>query len=191
MPPQVWTFYLYLVLAGVIAAVFGWVAWTTRNPREVAPAAANRLRFGFFVLITVILVATLGLTLTKTPYELWADEVPDRVVFVAGKNFAFAVSETPVETVEEWEEQSTTGETVVVPAGSLIEFRVSSFDVNHSIGVYDPDGVLIGQIQGMPGYISRFRLRFEQPGRYDLLCLELCGMGHVRMRGVVMAEGAV
>lgn len=188
MPPQVWTFYLYLVLAAVIAAVFVGVALSSRRPREVAPGAIHRLRSAFFVLLTLILLGALGFTLARMPYDRWEGEVPDRVVFVAGKQFAFAVSETPVTTAEEWEER-TAAAPVEVPAGSLLELRVSSLDVNHSAGIYDPDGVLIGQVQGMPGYVNRLRLRLDRPGRYDVLCLELCGMAHSGMRGVVMVTG--
>lgn len=190
MPPQVWAFYLYLVLAATIAGVFLWVARGTRQPREVTAEAAYRLRFGFFVLLSIILVATLGLTLTKMPYDLFEGENPDRVVFVAGKQFAFALSEQPITDDADWETATTSG-SIRVPADSLVEFRVSSLDVNHSLGIYDPDGVLIGQVQGMPGYVNRLRMRFDRPGRYNILCLELCGNGHSRMRGVLMVEGTV
>ena len=53
-----------------------------------------------------------------------------------------------------------------------------------------PDHVLIGQVQGMPGYVNRLRLRFDRPGRYDILCLELCGNLHSRMRGVIQVTGS-
>jgi len=190
MPPQVWTFYLYLLLAVVVTAVFLWTALSTRRPEEITLAAANRLRWRLFFLITAVLVLALAMTLTRMPYELHAQEIPDRVVFVAGKQFAFAVSETPVVSEEEWEANTTTGAPVVVPSGSLVEIRVSSLDVNHSMGIYDPDDVLVGQVQGMPGYVNRLRLRFDRPGRYNILCLELCGNLHSRMRGVIQVADA-
>ncbi len=68
MIPQVWTFYLYVVLAVIVTAVFVWVARSTRSPAEVPLSAANRLRFRFFVLISIVLAAALGLTLTRMPY---------------------------------------------------------------------------------------------------------------------------
>jgi cytochrome c oxidase subunit 2 len=187
--PQVWTFYLYLVLAAVVFAVFLWVALSTRRPGEVAPAKVQRLRLAFFVLLVVVLGSALGLTLGKTPYALWAEEIPDRVIFVAGKQFNFAVAEQPVETDAEWQ-AATLAPAVQVRAGELLELRVGSLDVNHSVGIYDPDGVLIGQVQGMPGYVNRLRLRLDRPGRYHLLCLELCGNGHSNMRGAIEVNPA-
>jgi len=185
--PQVAAFYLYLTLAALIAVVFLVVAASTRRPREVSMRGANRLRAGFFVLLAVILFSALGLTLGRMPYDVWAGQIPDQVVYVTGKQFAFAVAATPVETDEAWQE-ATMSPPVRVPAGSLVEFRVRSLDVNHGVAIYDPGGVLLGQIQAMPGYLSRLRMRFEQPGYYSMLCLEMCGFAHSNMRGVFIVE---
>jgi cytochrome c oxidase subunit 2 len=182
--PQVWTFYLYLLLAVIVFAVFAFVGLSTRRPGEVTPAGVNRLRLAFLVLLVVIIASALGFTLGRTPYALWAREAPDRLVFVAGKQFNFAVSERPIASDGDWQ-AATLAPAVAVRAGDLVEFRVSSLDVNHSVGIYDPAGVLVGQVQGMPGYLNRLRMRFDRPGRYYLLCLELCGHGHSNMRGVV------
>lgn len=187
MAPQVATFYLYLVLALVIAGVFFAVVASTRRPREISKAGTNRLRAAFFVLLSIVLVSALGLTLGRMPYELWAGEIPDRVVYITGKQFAFAVAEEPVETDEAWQE-ATSSSPVRLAAGNLVEFRVKSLDVNHGAAFFDPEGVLIGQVQVMPGYVNRLRMRFEEPGTYRILCLEMCGNSHSAMRGVLIVE---
>ena len=185
MAPQVWIFYLYVFLALVVFAVFAYVASTTREPREVDAAGVARMRGAFAVLLVFILASALGITMRNMPYDLGEGEVPDHTVFVVGKQFAFAVSATPMTNDDEFERQASVGGLVEVGKGALVEFRVTSFDVNHSMGLYDPDGTLVGQVQGMPGYINRLRMRFERAGRYMILCLELCGNGHSRMRGVL------
>lgn len=68
------------------------------------------------------------------------------------------------------------------PANELIEFRVTSFDVNHGFAIYDPSNKLIAQTQAMPGYVNRLRWKFSEPGNYNILCLEYCGMAHQGMR---------
>jgi cytochrome c oxidase subunit 2 len=75
--------------------------------------------------------------------------------------------------------------TVTVPAGTPIEFRVTTLDVNHGLSLYAPDGHLVAQTQAMPGYMNRLRVTFDQAVTYTVLCLEFCGMSHHRMRGVV------
>jgi cytochrome c oxidase subunit 2 len=190
MPPQVQLFYLYLVLAVLVLAVFLYVAWSTRRPRDVSYATVQRTRFGFFVLLVLVLGSALGLTLAKLPYERWEGAVPDRVVFVAGKQFAFAASDDPITTDEQWQAR-TMSAPVEVPAGSVVELRVTSFDVNHSVGLYDPAGVLVAQVQVMPGYVNRLRVKLDHPGTYTVLCLELCGNGHSRMRSVLQVKAPV
>ena len=179
---QMHALYLFLGIAGLLMATFIYVVLSTRRARDVDYYAAYGLRKKLFFIVLVLLGLGLGITLGKTPYPK-GNELPDKVVFVVGKQFSFALSETPITNDQEYE-AGTFAAPVQVSAESLIEFRVTSFDVNHSFGVYSPDGRLIAQTQAMPGYVNRLRVRFREPGRYHVLCLELCGMGHHRMRGV-------
>lgn len=176
-------FSLFLVLTIAIVAVFVLVARSTRRERDIDYAASNRLRRLFFVSLSAVLGAFLVLTLARLPYPA-EGATPDRIVHVTGKQYAFALTDAPLSTVEAWE-QSGAPSTVEVPAGSTVEFRVGTLDVNHGFTVYAPDGELIAQTQAMPGYVNRLRVRFDQPGTYTVLCLEFCGLGHHRMRGVV------
>ena len=75
----------YLILAALIAVVFLVVAASSRQPREVSTQGANRLRAGFFVLLAVMLFSALGLTLGRMPYDVWAGQIPDQVVYVTGQ----------------------------------------------------------------------------------------------------------
>lgn len=68
-----------------------------------------------------------------------------------------------------------------VPVGRRVAFNVHSEDVNHGLGVYDEAGRLLFQTQGMPGYVNRVEYVFETPGRYRVLCMEFCGVGHHEM----------
>jgi cytochrome c oxidase subunit 2 len=176
-------FYLFLSLAAVIMLVFAYVGFSAGTGGEVDYGSANRARRTFFIVLTGVLVVGLALTLPSMPYPAEAPGA-DRVIHVAGKQYAFALSEAPITSAEQYEEEGYSG-SVEVAAGSLVEFRVTSLDVNHGFSLYDPNGHLIAQTQAMPGYVNRLRLRLEKPGRYTVLCLEYCGMGHHRMRGVV------
>jgi cytochrome c oxidase subunit 2 len=70
-----------------------------------------------------------------------------------------------------------------VPAGTHVRFDISSVDVNHGFGLYDPSGHLIGSVQAMPGYHNRLDLTFDRPGLYRIRCLEYCGLNHSTMDG--------
>lgn len=79
-----------------------------------------------------------------------------------------------------------------VTAGSPVEFRVTSKDVNHGFAIYAPDGRIVTQVQAMPGYTNKLVHTFTQPGTYVVQCLEYCGLGHAPMTSkieVVAARG--
>ncbi len=66
-----------------------------------------------------------------------------------------------------------------------IEFDITSNDVNHGFGLYDPQGNLVGQVQAMPGYVNHLIFTFHEPGTYTVRCLELCCMPHFAMESQI------
>jgi cytochrome c oxidase subunit II len=172
-------FAVFIAAALVIVTVFATVArggWTADYTR------LNRLRLQFFVALAAILLLFLLLTLRRLPYPVEA-QTPDRVVNAVGKQYAWSLTDGPGPTLASWEREFSP--VVNVAAGTTVEFRVTTLDVNHGFSVYAPDGHLVSQTQAMPGYVNRLRVRFDQAGTYTVLCLEFCGMSHHRMRGVV------
>ena len=79
-----------------------------------------------------------------------------------------------------------------VQAGSAVEFRVTSADVNHGFAIYSPEGRIVVQTQAMPSYSNKLLHTFDQPGTYTVQCLEYCGIGHGPMKAsfeVIAAKG--
>lgn len=68
-----------------------------------------------------------------------------------------------------------------IPSKTVVEFAVTSRDVNHGFAIYDPDGTLLTQVQAMPGYTNKLIWKFDKPGEYTVRCLEFCGIGHHTM----------
>jgi cytochrome c oxidase subunit 2 len=69
-------------------------------------------------------------------------------------------------------------DTTEIPAGQQVEFRVTTDDVNHGLGIYDGDMQLLVQVQAMPNYTNKVVYTFDQPGTYQILCMEFCGVAH-------------
>lgn len=178
---QVKAFELFIAINTVVVGVFLWVALSARRSRDPDPKAVHRLRAWFAGVLTGGLVLAFVLMFQRMPYPKGRQK-PDRIVYAVGMQFSWGLSNQPIANADEWRE-STYAPPLQIPVGSLVEFRVTSFDVNHGFGVYSPSGRLLGQVQAMPGYVNRLRLRFTKPGNYWIFCLELCGMGHHRMRG--------
>jgi cytochrome c oxidase subunit 2 len=70
-----------------------------------------------------------------------------------------------------------------VPTGVEVEFAGSSRDVIH--GFWVPQ--LHFQRQFLPGYTTRFDLRFDEPGRYGGECSVFCGDQHSEMHFAIEA----
>ncbi|NJC09990.1 cytochrome c oxidase subunit II [Polymorphobacter fuscus] len=71
-----------------------------------------------------------------------------------------------------------------IPAGRPIDVVVRSDDVIHSFWV----PMLAGKMDAIPGKTNRLRLMARQPGRYEGVCAEFCGLGHTGNRFVVVAH---
>ena len=162
--------------------VFGIVARSTNVQQDVSYARASRLRLLFFASLSVILLVFLALTLPNLPYPVEAS-TPERIVLATGKQYTWSLNQGTAPTLENWD--TAVSPSATVPVGSVVEFRVTTLDVNHGFSLYTPDGHLMAQTQAMPGYVNRLRVLFDKPGTYTVLCLEFCGMAHHRMRGVV------
>lgn len=71
---------------------------------------------------------------------------------------------------------------IEVPAGSTVNFEMTSIDVLHGIHIWDTS------INAMiiPGQITRVSQTFNQPGEFGIVCHEYCGIGHHQMFGRVV-----
>jgi cytochrome c oxidase subunit 2 len=72
---------------------------------------------------------------------------------------------------------SFTPQCIVVPANTPLHFRGTAADVVHGFSVSKSNVNLML----IPGYISNFRTKFEQPGEHVMPCHEYCGTGHAAM----------
>jgi len=180
MNPQGVAFVLFLVLSGLAAAGFLFVVRSVHRPKDVAYETVAAWRRKLFLVLVAALAVFLVLTLPLMPYPD-AGEKPDRVVHVRARQFLFEFSGAPFE----GDAPAAAAPGGPVRAGELVEYRLTSADVTHGFGIYTPEGDLINQVQAMPGYINRLRLRFPAPGTYPVLCMEYCGVAHHMMRAAI------
>lgn len=73
---------------------------------------------------------------------------------------------------------------LVVPAGKLIRLKMRSKDVIHSLFL----PVQRVKQDVVPGMVVDTVFTPTQPGQYDILCTELCGLGHYKMRAVLYVK---
>ncbi|PAV31033.1 cytochrome C oxidase subunit II [Virgibacillus profundi] len=148
----------------VVTAVFAFVAMKSREKRDYEPIKKKWYKARTFygtTLVILFLVVTIY-TLRELPYDqpVYGEENLPIIVDVEAIQFGWNMSETEFS------------------VGEPIEFHVTSSDVTHGFGIYDEDKNLIAQTQAMPEYTNEVYITFEEPGTYEILCLEYCGLAH-------------
>lgn len=158
---------VFAALAWIIAVFFVVAAAMSRDPVPVADVQRSGYRFRkrWLFLLAMLVPPVVGLGIIAAPAVGGRD---GRVAIdVVGRQFSFTV------------------EPPSVPVGTRARFTLTSADVNHAMGLVDPNGVLIGSVQMMPGYENRLDVTLSKPGSYRLLCFEYCGLAHHAMQGTL------
>lgn len=175
---------LFLVLAILAIIVFTFIYISSKKVEQTGQGMSDPLkkRFWFILILFVILTIFASVTIPKSPYYLFADETPTKVIHVASMQFNFIMSEKAIDP------KLPVGEPIEIPANKMVEFRVTSLDVNHGFAIYNQEDQLITQTQAMPGYVNRLRYKFSEPGIYNIFCLEYCGMAHQVMKSTFIVN---
>lgn len=162
--PQVAIGIAFVVIAVLLAAVFvvGWRQSVADVPYERVQAVGYWVRKRWLAFLCALLVVVVGLSLFRLPYA--SGGAHGTVVTVKGGQFFWSIDPGRIR------------------ADAPVRFDVTSVDVNHGFGIYDPAGHLIGSVQAMPGYHNKLDLTFHTPGVYRILCLEYCGLAHHLMQ---------
>ena len=147
-------------LIGIGIAIAVAASTFDRGPMDERKAA-HRERGWLFVVIALLVALLLG-TIFFIPYGKTAPR-DSQVVDVTAFQFGWLLSKQTVR------------------ANVPVEFVLHTKDVNHDFGVYDAKGVYQFQVGIVPGYTQKLVHTFTRPGRYDVLCLEYCGLEHTKM----------
>ena len=73
---------------------------------------------------------------------------------------------------------------IKIPAGAEVDFYLTSKDVVHGFNIA-PKNV---NMMAVYGAINKTTVKFNEPGVYDIVCHEYCGVGHQHMRGQVIVN---
>jgi len=105
----------------------------------------------------------------------WGDPVEERLREVAPNKYEVYVL------AQVWTFQP---REIRVPVGSTVTFYLTSKDVQHGFRL---DNTNINMMV-LPGEVSRLTATFDEPGEYNFVCHEYCGVGHHTMYGQLIVE---
>ena len=161
--------FMWSIASICIGSIFYIIYRRSRTlPSDISYDIVNKKRFRLFYAMIVVLLFAFFVAVSGAPYP--EHSAPDTIIGVKAKMFQFEMTKDSIS------------------PGALVEFRVTTEDVTHGFGVYDSVGKIIGQVQVMPKYMSRLRLRFPQSGKYPVLCLEYCGPLHHQMQSTIVVR---
>jgi cytochrome c oxidase subunit II len=166
-----WTILIgYTALSLIGIAIMLYVFRSTRVGFRIKVATRETLEKResmWGVLVVTFLVILLGATIFSIPYWSKDHTDPEQVIDVTGRQYAWTVDPPQART------------------GLETRFDVHVEDVNHGLGLYDPDGKLINQINVLPGVTQEMWVTFDEPGTYEIRCLEYCGLDHHLMENTL------
>lgn len=157
-----------VVVVAVIAILIVWHSTHSfESPRRDTTDTARLAHGekGWFIVAVIALGVLLLTTLAFIPYGDNAAATGQQQVRVEGQQFAWIVTPSNI------------------TAGIPVRFEVTASDVSHGFAVYNDDNVLLFQIQAVPDSTSHIVYTFRNPGRYQVVCLEFCGINHHDMIG--------
>ena len=204
-------FMLTLVITGIVfvfaQVLLGYYIWKFRSGREGDVTyihGNNKIEVGGMVIIGVVFVALAGLGQTAwAKLHVYPPEEEPMRIEVTGEQFAWNIrypgpdgkfgershllydrERNPVGIVPEdpagKDDFVLTGN-LVVPKDRQIELVMGSKDVIHSFFM---PALRIKQ-DSVPGLQIPLRFKAEQAGEYEVLCAELCGLGHYNMKAIL------
>ncbi len=178
---------IYFPIAiGVFALVVGTLLvlllrGARRRSRPARTARAPRLEAGYALLLACTAAFLLVVTFrAESPIDRAVADPRLRVEVTAAQwswHFSYP-NGAAVDAVSTWHPP-----VAYVPTGVEVEFLGSSRDVIHGFWILR----LHFQRQFLPGYQTRFDLRFDEPGRYDGECSVFCGDQHSEMHFAIEA----
>ena len=160
----------------VMAVVFYSVSAFKAKPGDMsdgAPIHGNTRLEVIWVTIPFIMVSAVAIYGWIVLDDIEAKQPDQMVVEVRGQQFAWDFTYPG--------EGKVKSNQLYLPVNRPVEFRVRTDDVLHDFWV--PEFRL--KTDAVPGLTTKFRTTPDKTGTFNVVCAELCGIGHSTMRGSV------
>jgi cytochrome c oxidase subunit II len=141
--------------------------------RDGAPIHGNTRLEIFWVTVPFLMVTGLAIYGWVVLNDLEAKQPNALNVNVTGRQFTWSFDYP--------DQGKITSTELVLPKDRPVEFKIHTKDVIHSFWV--PQFRL--KSDAVPGMTTKIRLTPDRVGRYQVVCAELCGLGHSTMRNPV------
>lgn len=194
---------LFYLILGIVAITFvltqfalGWVLWKSATQSEDKPAEFSHGNHSLELIWTIV-PAFILVFIALYQMDVWMKfrveaKFPDEakaspLVEVTARQFEwrmrYPAPGKQLQNTPQPDDLYTVNE-MHVPAGRPVRFLLRSQDVQHAF--FAPE--LRVKQDAVPGLIIPMWFDIPLPNEYELLCAELCGWGHYKMRAMIYAE---
>jgi len=177
-------FFFFLVQGGLLYFV---LKYRERPGREASYVHGNTLLEVVWTVIPALILLGLTLASQKVWKEIrYPENQPANAlqVEILAEQFAWNIRYAGPDGQMETADDITTLNQLHLPIGQATSIRIKSKDVIHSFFVPE---FRVKQ-DAVPGLPAQVWLEPTRAGQFDILCAELCGLGHYRMRGFAVTE---
>ena len=156
---------------------------------QAAYVPARTRRSMAVVLVPVAAILVLDLVIEAASSRAW-DTIkihmpePALTVRVIGEQYAWTIVHPGADNVLDTADDITELNVMHVPAGEVVQYELQAKEVIHSF--FLPNLRL--KQDAVPGRTVRGWFEATRPGKYQLVCAELCGLGHTNMRGTLEVQ---
>jgi len=187
---------LFVIILWITAAIFllveGALLWfIIRYRRSANPTATYVHGNTTAEVIWTVVPALIVIWLTCASQRVWAriqgPPPPHQLELeVQGEQFAWNIRYPGADGALHTPDDLETINQLHLPVGQVVLVHLKSKDVIHSF--FLPQFRL--KRDAVPGLTGRIWLQATKTGQYEIVCAELCGLGHYRMRGFVTIESS-
>lgn len=186
------------VVLGITTSVLAYVVWRyADHPGRQNEAAQYVTHNALLEWIWTVIPAAILVFLGFYQLQVWADNKMNRptelvdghllsiepMALVVGKQFGWEVYYPGPDGRLGTADDIRIENELTVPVGRPVVLRVEAQDVLHSFAI---PGLRVKQ-DVVPGMTQLVWFQVDKPGTFEILCMELCGWGHYKMRARMKA----
>ncbi len=179
---------VWFILAEAVLIGFA-VAFRRKPGQKAAYLPGRSLRAMSWVLVPCVVVLGFDLVIDGVAAPIWDKvkiEVPesDEVVRITAVQWAWKFTLPGPDAELGSDDDVDVMSELHVPVGKVVEFELTANDVIHSLFVPQ----LRLKQDAIPGRVIKGWFEATKTGTFEIICAEICGLGHTIMKGKMVVE---
>lgn len=191
-----WLLIFITVIVGVwfvvaeVLLIYMALRFRRRPGIKAAYIPARGLRAMSFVLLPCAVILMLDLWIDAVAAPIWdhikteLPENPDEYVRITGEQWMWRVRYAGPDGLLDTADDVETFNDLRFPVNAVVQFELTAKDVLHSLWV----PALRLKQDAVPGRVIRGWVQPILEGSYEVICAEICGVGHTMMKGALLVQ---